>query len=190
VPHVTRYVHYPRNSLYYVHVIDLVHELSYVAAGYLSDRPDIPLYLPTRVLRTTQLQLYRNLRTSSSLEGYHQHLNGAFASCGKRCGLRYFEAATNAFDWRWTVRALVKAGVLPSYVRHYNLQLYELLLRLRRRRRRRRRQWPRQRPHQQRAAAPAAAPHQPWQRLLAACALQRRRSAWIVGSDFANAQAY
>jgi hypothetical protein len=117
VPHVTRYVHYPRNSLYYVHVIDLVHELSYVAAGYLSDRPDIPLYLPTRVLRTTQLQLYRNLRTSSSLEGYHQHLNGAFASCGKRCGLRYFEAATNAFDWRWTVRALVKAGVLPSYDR-------------------------------------------------------------------------
>ena len=37
------------------------------------------------------------------------------------------KAATNAFDWRWTVRALVKAGVLPSFVRHYNLQLYELL---------------------------------------------------------------
>ena len=25
------------------------------------------------------------------------------------------------------MRALVKAGSLPSYVRHYNLQLYELL---------------------------------------------------------------
>jgi len=48
--------------------------------------------------------------------------------------------------------------------------------------RQRRRQWPHQRRHLRRH-------HQPWQRLLAACALQRRRSAWIVGSDFASAQA-
>ena len=108
------------------HAKRCAHELAYVAAGYLSDRPDIPLYLPTRKL-TTGLQLYRNLRTSSSLEGYHQHLNDAVASSGKRCGLQYFQAATNAFDWRWTVRALVTAGILPSYVRHYHLELYELL---------------------------------------------------------------
>ena len=102
------------------------HELTYVAAGYLSDCPHIQLYVPLRELKT-KLVIRRCLRSSSALEGYHQHLDDAAASCGHRSGLRYFNAVTNAFDWRWVVRALTKASVLPSWVRHYNFALIDLV---------------------------------------------------------------
>ena len=47
------------------------------------------------------------------------------AACGHRCGLRWMEASTNEFDWRWTVRALRSAGIIPQWVRHYNLALID-----------------------------------------------------------------
>ena len=41
------------------------------------------------------------------------------------------EASTNEFDWRWTVRALRSHGLLPQWLRHFNLALvdevYEIL---------------------------------------------------------------
>ena len=101
-------------------------ELGYVAKGELSDHPSIPLYVELR--RTaTGLVISRCLRTSSGLEGYHQHLENAVSKCAKSAGLQYTEAMTNEFDWRWTVRAVRTAGLIPSWVRHYNLALIEYL---------------------------------------------------------------
>lgn len=67
------------------------------------------------------------MRSSSALEGYHQHFDDAVASCAKNTGLRLYNAVTNQFDFRWTVRALTRACILPKWVRHYNFQLYDLL---------------------------------------------------------------
>ena len=106
------------------HGVRVMTELAYVAAGYLSDHPSIELYAPLRELKTG-FQIYRCLRTSSALEGYHYHLEHALAACAKACSLRYTDLVLNEFDWRWVVRALRVAGVLPSWVQHYNLALYE-----------------------------------------------------------------
>ena len=102
----------------------IVLELSYVANGYLSDHPTIALYIPLRKL-ATGLQIFHCLRTSSPQEGYHQHLNNAVVACGKHAGLRYTDAVTNEFDWRWVIKALRKAGVLPKWFRHFNVALIE-----------------------------------------------------------------
>ena len=58
-------------------------------------------------------------------EGYHQHLLSS--KCALAAGLEWTEAVTNKFDWRWVVRAVRTAGLLPSWVRHYNLSLIEYL---------------------------------------------------------------
>ena len=101
-------------------------ELGYVANGDLSDHPTIPLYIKLYTT-ATGLVISCNLRTSSGLEGYHQHLENAVAKCAKAAGLHYTNAVTNEFDYRWTVRAVRKRGLLPSSVRHFNLALIEYL---------------------------------------------------------------
>lgn len=102
-------------------------ELGYVAQGLLSDHPTIPLYFELR-RASTGLVISRCLRTSSGLEGYHQHLENAVSKCAKAAGLRFTAAMTNEFDWRWVVRAVRKAGLIPLWVRHFNLSLIEYLL--------------------------------------------------------------
>ena len=104
----------------------IVLELNYVAYGYLSDHPFIELYALSRKL-TTGLQLFHCLRTSSAQEGYHQHLYNAVSVCGKHAGLRYTDAVTNEFDWRWIIKALRKVGVIPNWTRHFNMALIDEL---------------------------------------------------------------
>ena len=99
-------------------------ELQYVAYGWLSDHPTIPLYRPGRVLKTGFI-LSRCLRSSSALEGYHAPFNDAMAAAGHRAGIKWMEASSNEFDWRWTVRALRTAGLIPQTVRHFNLALID-----------------------------------------------------------------
>ena len=99
-------------------------ELQYVAFGWLSDHPTIPLYRPGRTLKTGFI-ISRCLRSSSGLEGYHAPFNDAMAACGHRAGLQWMEASSNEFDWRWTVRALRAAGIIPYWVRHFNLALID-----------------------------------------------------------------
>ena len=101
-------------------------ELSYVAKGDLSDHLTIPLYIELR-RTSTGLVISRCLRTSSGLEGYHQHLENAVSKCAKAAGLRFTSAMTNEFDWRWVVRAVRESGLIPKWVRHYNLALIEYL---------------------------------------------------------------
>ena len=102
------------------------HELTYVAKGEVSDHPTIEVYAPDRTL-FTGLELFFCLRTSSALEGYHQHLHDAVVKSSKAAGLHYTQAVTNEFDFRWTVRGLRRRGMVPVWLRHYNTALVDSL---------------------------------------------------------------
>jgi hypothetical protein len=39
----------------------------------------------------------------------------------------WLDAITNNFDFRWCVTALVAAGVLPAWIKHFDLQLHDML---------------------------------------------------------------
>ena len=99
-------------------------ELEYVAAGHLSDHPTFELYVIRRVYKTGYVQ-YRCLRSSSALEGYHQHLEHSISVCAKGASLRYTDLVMNEFNWRWIVRALRVARLLPQSLQHYHLALVD-----------------------------------------------------------------
>lgn len=42
--------------------------------GYLSDVPDLNYYFIRHICQRTQFIFFRNIRSSSALEGYHTHL--------------------------------------------------------------------------------------------------------------------
>lgn len=62
----------------------------------------------------TGFQVYRTLRSTSQLEGYHLHLRLIIDPRGRHGSLRYKMAKINWFDFRWSLRALIKAGLHPS----------------------------------------------------------------------------
>ena len=70
------------------------------------------------------LQLYRTLRTSSAVEGYHLHLSRCLAAGAKSAGIHWIDAVRCEFDYVWTVRMLRSAGWFGS-AKHYNLQLID-----------------------------------------------------------------
>ena len=70
------------------------------------------------------LQLYRTLRTSSAVEGYHLHLSRCLAAGAKSAGIHWIDAVRCEFDYVWTVRMLRGAGWFGS-AKHYNLQLID-----------------------------------------------------------------
>lgn len=63
---------------------------------------------------STGLRVFRCLRTSSPLEGYHLHLNAAITPTGKSMGHRLHTLRSNLFDFQWNIKALVKAKKLPE----------------------------------------------------------------------------
>ena len=70
------------------------------------------------------LKLYRTLRTSSAVEGYHLHLSRCLAAGAKSSGIHWIDAVRCEFDYVWTVRMLRGAGWFGS-AKHYNLQLID-----------------------------------------------------------------
>jgi len=95
--------------------------------GYLSDPPGIPMYMELTKLKSTGLVIYRCLRGSSALEGWHLHKRESLSVCSKKAGFRWQEAVSLEFDWRWVVKALRKVKIVPVWVRHFNLPLVEAL---------------------------------------------------------------
>jgi hypothetical protein len=100
-------------------------QLKYVAQGLLSDNPALPLYWEIGKM-VSGFVLYRCLRTSSALEGYHAHLVRlvlhAFGA-----GQDWMDAVMNLFDFRWCVLAGRKAGLYDDAVRHFELELRDAL---------------------------------------------------------------
>jgi hypothetical protein len=97
--------------------------IAYIKKGYLSDPPGMAMYAKLRVT-ADGLQLYRTLRTSSAVEGYHLHLSRCLAAGAKSAGIHWIDAVRCEFDYVWTVRMLRGAGWFGS-AKHYNLQLID-----------------------------------------------------------------
>jgi len=106
-----------------------IQSMGWVTGGFLSDPIGVELYMP--LYKTTDgLQIYRCLRTSSPLEGYHLHLRQTLVAQSRGAGIHWKESVVNGFDWKWTVNRLKDAGLLSQRVQHYNFTLLELLLSL------------------------------------------------------------
>ena len=101
-------------------------EMRYVRKGYLSDHPDVELYVPKKKL-ATGFVVYRCLRTSSPLEGYHLHLRETRKASSLKAGPRWHDVVMNEFDFRWIIRALKQRGALPHRFRHYDVFLEDKL---------------------------------------------------------------
>ena len=63
------------------------------------------LYIPLRKMKSG-LQLWRCLRTSSALEGYHLHYRETVSALCKASGPRWRDVVVGEFNFRWVVRAL------------------------------------------------------------------------------------
>ena len=100
-------------------------QLKYVARGLLSDNPFLSSYIKCGTM-LSGFELSRSLRTSSHLEGYHVHLRRlveyAYAS-----GELWLESIINSFDFRWCVAAARRFNMCDPDVKHFNLQLRDVL---------------------------------------------------------------
>lgn len=101
-------------------------EMCYVAAGLLSDRPGIQHYMPLNKLKCSNFQMYRCLRGSSHLEGYHLHLRSIRQAASSHASPRWLDALTSEFDLRWIVRQLIKLGTIPAMA-HPDIKSLDLL---------------------------------------------------------------
>ena len=101
-------------------------EIAYVQKGYLSDVPDLNYYFIRHICQRTQFIFFRNIRSSSALEGYHTHLRAAQHPCAKGAGPRIEMARTLLFDFAWNVRAAVCANHQPD-AGHFHLWLIDAL---------------------------------------------------------------
>lgn len=101
-------------------------EIAYVQKGYLSDVPNLNYYFIRHVCQRTQFIFFRNIRSSSALEGYHTHLRAAQHPCAKGAGPRIEMARTLLFDFAWNVRAAVHANHQPD-AGHFHLWLIDAL---------------------------------------------------------------
>jgi hypothetical protein len=83
--------------------------IKYIRAGLLSDPPAMAMYVAIGKTRDGII-IYRCLRTSSSVEGYHQHLSRCISACAKSAGTVWLDLLRQKFDYLWTVRELRRIG--------------------------------------------------------------------------------
>ena len=109
---------------------DFLKELAYVGKGLLSDKPGMRMYVKIGTVKATGFVLHRCRRSTSQLEGYHLHVRQARRVGAIASAPRLKHVTSNLFDFRWSYRAAVAAGLLPEYggvgVLQYNDQLYDI----------------------------------------------------------------
>jgi hypothetical protein len=98
-------------------------QLKYVAAGLLSDCPSVSMYMAMGKM-ACGLIIYRCLRGSSALEGYHAHLRRLLEHCYSASD-ETRDAIVNCFDFRFNVRAARAASLFDPNVKHYNMALLD-----------------------------------------------------------------
>eukprot|EP00611_Tribonema_gayanum_P023838 TRINITY_DN509_c0_g1_i2.p1 TRINITY_DN509_c0_g1~~TRINITY_DN509_c0_g1_i2.p1 ORF type:complete len:1113 (+),score=278.26 TRINITY_DN509_c0_g1_i2:813-4151(+) len=108
------------------HAKRFLNQMKYVKAGFLSDPPGVCMYVKIKTL-TTGLAIFRCLRTTSALEGYHVHLRQICIAGATAASPPWLESITNAFDFRWCVKALLRVGLLPAWVKHFDFELYDCI---------------------------------------------------------------
>ena len=98
-------------------------QLKYVAAGLLSDCPSVSMYMQVGKM-ACGLIIYRCLRGSSALEGYHAHLRRLLEHCYSASD-ETRDAIVNCFDFRFNVRAARTASLFDPSVKHFNMALLD-----------------------------------------------------------------
>lgn len=68
-------------------------QMRYVQRGLLSDPPGRVMYVHIKTL-TTGFEVYRCMRSTSLLEGYHLHLRRIIDMCARHASLRYVQNAS------------------------------------------------------------------------------------------------
>jgi hypothetical protein len=71
--------------------------------------------------------MYRCLRNSSALEGYHYYLRWLCDDSFKSCGEDWLWTIIRAFDFRWSVRAGRVGGLYDPAVKHFDMRLRDAL---------------------------------------------------------------
>ncbi|KAG5183509.1 hypothetical protein JKP88DRAFT_245150 [Tribonema minus] len=117
---------YPRPFFNAKHASIFKNSMWYIKRGYLSDPPAMDMYVEAKTL-ATGLVVYRCLRSTSPLEGYHLHLRQTLAAGAVTSSPRWQECVTNTFDFRWCVAALLRARLLPAWIRPFNLEVYDII---------------------------------------------------------------
>ncbi|CAM9585769.1 unnamed protein product, partial [Ectocarpus fasciculatus] len=102
------------------------HEMTYVVRGDLSDIPGEDMYIEVGTYKSGLPRLIC-LRSSSPIEGYHLHLANTVGAMARKASPRWLEGVTNQFDTRWCITALKKQGLIPTWVEHFDLELYDIL---------------------------------------------------------------
>ena len=100
-------------------------EIKYVQLGLLSDPPGVCMYYKARTCKTG-LVIYRCIRGTSALEGYHLHLRASRDPRARHAGPRLQHSESMWFDWRWNIMATIEAGLMPA-IGHEYLWLRDLL---------------------------------------------------------------
>ena len=75
----------------------------------------------------TGLVVYRCIRGTSALEGYHLHLRASRDPRARTASPRLQHAGSMWFDWRWNVLATIEAGLMPA-IGHEYLWLRDMLV--------------------------------------------------------------
>jgi hypothetical protein len=88
------------------------------------------MYKYLRTLKSNvavKTSIYRCLRSSSALEGYHHYLRLFIGSLARATGQRMMDRSLrlHGFDCRWTLRAMRRAGLAYRGSRHFNAVLLD-----------------------------------------------------------------
>ena len=92
---------------------------AHIQLGILSDPPGMVMYVWVQ-------NKFRSLRSTSMLEGYHLHLRLVIHCLARHASLRYKAALVDWFDYRWNVKSLIRAKILP-HCGHFFLWLRDQL---------------------------------------------------------------
>ena len=105
-------------------------ELKRLEEGLLPGEPDLTPAPTTRDLTIgvmrSGLAIYRCLRTSSALEGYHLHLRRCVDEAWA-AGEGWLDAVMNLFDFRWNVLAGRRIGLYDDSIGHFEVYLRDML---------------------------------------------------------------
>ena len=101
------------------------HECTYIQQGFTSDPPGMNMYV---LVRTTKYgrDIYRCLRSSSQVEGWHNFLIRNTDVRARASGQRAKDACLRGSRDVWNVRSAVKAGVIPCIL-HHRVYLRDML---------------------------------------------------------------
>jgi predicted RNA-binding protein Jag len=103
-----------------------LHEMTYVQQGRISDKPLMIMYVQVGVYPSTGMEIWRNRRTTSPLEGYHCHTKLSTSQLARASGPRSKHVRGSLFNFAWTIKAGIMAGLMFN-LKHFEPWLVDIL---------------------------------------------------------------